>query len=293
MTSDLQTIRVFIGSGEASLLERKTLIHSLHKYTQRNLDIYVLNGTHNSIELNDGEPYLAPMSLRIKYRNVTEFSLYRFLIPEICNYQGKAIYIDSDTICLSDIGDLFDTPMNGCDFLAKKDTYPGTDLWGLSVMLINCEKCRFDLEVILDEIDQGLYSLKEFTGMSQTFRSHHQYAIGELDPNWNIFDYWDKQTKLIHYTNLYTQPWKYPNHPYGKLWFEFFNEATASGYITKQDVEWSMVRSHVRRSLLKGNFSFMGRGICYVKHAIRLTKKVLKQPIQKMLKQSGLTTKSA
>jgi lipopolysaccharide biosynthesis glycosyltransferase len=134
-----ERIKVFIGSGEASLLERKTLIYSLRKHSQRDLDIYVINGTHNAIELNDQEPFLAPLSLRLKYRNVTEFSLYRYLIPEICGYQGKAIYLDSDMICLTDIGELFDTPINGCDFLAKRAAYSrlNTDMWGLSVMLID------------------------------------------------------------------------------------------------------------------------------------------------------------
>ena len=128
-------IRVFIGSGEASRVERNTAIYSLRKNSKRELDIYVFNGTHNSVQLNDGEPFLAPMSLRVKYQNITEFSLYRFLIPELCNYQGRAIYIDSDTVCLSDIGELFETPMGDADFLVRRDTNPDEVLWGLSVML--------------------------------------------------------------------------------------------------------------------------------------------------------------
>jgi len=38
-------VKVFIGSGEASLIERKVAIYSLRKNTKRNLDIYVCNGT--------------------------------------------------------------------------------------------------------------------------------------------------------------------------------------------------------------------------------------------------------
>src|SRR5690348_15336892 len=102
-----EMVRIFIGSGEASALERKTLIYSLRKNSKRPLDIYVFNGTHNSIERNDEPPRLAPMSLRIKYQNFTEFSLYRWLIPQLCDFQGRAIFLDSDTICLGDIGELF------------------------------------------------------------------------------------------------------------------------------------------------------------------------------------------
>jgi lipopolysaccharide biosynthesis glycosyltransferase len=156
-------IRVFIGSGEASRIERKTAIYSLRKNSKRELDVYVFNGTHNSVQLNDGEPFLAPMSLRVKYQNITEFSLYRYLIPELCDYQGRAIYIDSDTVCLSDIGELLDNPMGDADFLARRDTNPDEERWGLSVMLIDCQRCRFDLEMVVDEIDAGLYSLTDFS----------------------------------------------------------------------------------------------------------------------------------
>lgn len=246
-------VRVFIGSGEASLVERKTTIYALRKNTKRDLDIYVFNGTHNSVQLNDEEPFLAPMSLRVKYRNITEFSLYRYLIPELCGYEGKAIYIDSDTVCLTDIGELFDTPMDGADFLAKPDAYPGEQLWGLSVMLIDCQRCRFDLEKIIDGIDAGLFTIMEFSCMSPVFLKHHPSKIGRLDPAWNVFDFCDDQTKLIHYTNLYTQPWKFPNHPHGELWFKYFEEARAAGLVTPEDIRLSMVRGYVRRNLLDGN----------------------------------------
>jgi lipopolysaccharide biosynthesis glycosyltransferase len=268
------TIRVFIGSGEASLIECKTAIHSLRKHTTRALDIYVFNGTHNAVRLNDEEPFLAPMSLRIKYRNITEFSLYRFLIPELCDFQGKAIYIDSDTVCLSDIGELFDTPMEGADFLAKHEAYPGEELWGLSVMLIDCGRCRFDLEQTVDEVDAGLYSMSDFSCMSPRFLSQHAYKIGRLDPAWNVFDKWDSHTKLIHYTNLDTQPWKYPNHPYGELWFSYFNEALAAGYVTSQDIDLSMIRAYVRRDLLDGNFKPQASSL--VKQLAAPVKRVLK-----------------
>ena len=250
--SEQERVRVFIGSGEASLLERRTAVYSLRKHTRRDLDVYVFNGTHNAVELNDGEPTPAPMSLRVKYRNVTEFSLYRYLIPEVCGYKGRAIYIDSDTICLTDIGELFYAPMNGAHFLAKSEAYNG-GLWGLSVMLIDCESCRFDLEEVVDEIDRGLYTMNDFACMSPQFLARHPYGIRELDPRWNSFDYADAETKLIHYTNLYTQPWKYAGHPHGDLWFEYFNAARAAGYVTERDIELSLVRSYVRLDLLEGN----------------------------------------
>lgn len=250
-------VRVFIGSGEASLLERKVLIYTLRKHTKRALDIYVFNGTHNAIEKNDEPPFLAPMSLRAKYQNITEFSNYRFYIPQICNYSGRAIYLDSDMLCLHDIGDLFDLPMNDYDFLAKREAYSniGRECWGLSVMLIDCSRARFDFEGYLDDIQAGKYTYSDVHQMTPKFLSFHPFSIGEIDPNWNVFDYYDENTKIIHYTNLFTQPWKFPNHPYGELWFEYFSEARKEGWITDRDIELSKMRNYVRQDILNGNFS--------------------------------------
>lgn len=279
-----EPVRVFIGSGEASLLERKVAIYSLRKHTKRKLDIYVFNGTHNAIELNDRQPFVAPLSLELKYHNVTEFSLYRYLIPQVCNYQGKAIYLDSDVICLTDIGELLDAPLNGCDFAAKKDAYRhvGEELWALSVMLIDCEKCRFDLDTYYQEMARGLYSYKDFACMSPPFLTHHPYQISQLDPNWNVLDYADRHTKLIHYTNLHTQPWKHPNHPYGKLWFTYFQEAIAAGYVTQQDIDLSLVRSYVRRDIRKGNSPTL-LGLDYLKRYIGTAKKSIRKLYQPKL----------
>jgi lipopolysaccharide biosynthesis glycosyltransferase len=237
-------VRVFIGSGEASALERKTLTHSLRKNTKRPLDIYVFNGTHNSIEHDNQPPQLAPMSLRVKYQNFTEFSLYRWLIPQLCNHEGRAIFLDSDTICLGDIGELFDTPMNGAAMMSIKAYDTGE--WGPSVLLMDCSKCRFDLENILDEIEAGKYTYSEFTRLAESFLAVHPHEIRELDPKWNTFDRYDDQTKIIHYTDLMRQPWRYDGHPFGDLWYRSFQEAVAAGVVTESDIHKATLRGYVR-----------------------------------------------
>lgn len=247
----MEKVRLFIGSGEASAVERKVLIYSIRKNTKSNVDIYVFNGTHNSLELNDEPPVPINMSLRIKYKNVTEFSNYRFLIPSICNYEGRAIFVDSDTICLSDINDFFSQDMNGCDFLAKKDAYNhgGADKWGLSMMLLDCTKSRFDLEKYMDEVDEGRYQYSDYHQMTPAFLKYHPFNIGPIDPKWNDFDHYDRDTKLIHYTNLYSQPWKAPGHKFGQLWFSYFKEALNSGFLKEEDVDKAILRSYVRKDL--------------------------------------------
>ena len=243
-------VRVFIGSGEASVLERKTLIYSLRKHTKRELDIYVFNGTHNSIERNSESPVLADMSLNVKYRNYTEFSNYRWLIPSICNYQGRAIFLDSDMVCLKDIGELYDADMGGHSMLAKSEAYKGDKSWGMSNILFDCSKCHFDLEQIFRNVDQGLFTNTEFQQMAPKFLAQHPYSLAAMDSNWNSFDHYDENTNLIHYTNLRTQPWKFVGHKHESLWFKYFSEARKAGVIANSDVERTLSRAYARQDIL-------------------------------------------
>ena len=246
-----EPVRIFIGSGEVSLLERKTLIHSLRKNSSRELDIRVFNGTHNSIELDGQPPIPCDMSLRVKYRNVTEFSLYRYVIPQVCGYQGRAIYLDSDMLCLTEIGWLFDLPMGDNAILCRKD---GGE-WMPSAMLMDCSRCRsFDLEQIVDELDQQSYTYRDLSLLRPPFVACRPCSVGELDPAWNSFDRFDPQsTKIIHYTNLLTQPWRTAGHRHGELWFRHFREAVAAGIVTNSDINLSISRGSARPNIRLGN----------------------------------------
>lgn len=248
-------VTIFISSGEASLLERKVLMYSLRRNSKRDLDIRVFNGTHNTVEREGHPPELAPMSLKVKYQNVTEFSNYRFLAPELCGHAGRAICMDSDTIALADIGELFDAEMGDHDFLAKPAAYGDTtdQQWGLSVVLFDCARARFALDQYFDEIASGAYSYTDLHQMRTRFLARHPFKIGSIDPRWNEFDRFDKDTRLIHYTNLYAQPWKFRGHPSGDLWFRYFEEARKAGYVTDRDIELTLVRAYARSDLLEGN----------------------------------------
>ena len=248
--SNKAPVRVFIGSGEASVLERKTLIYSLRKHCSRELDIYVFNGTHNAIEHNDEPPVLANMSLNVKYRNYTEFSNYRFLIPEICGHEGRAIFLDSDMVCLGDIATFYDLPMEDNAMLAKPEAYQGDSCWGMSQILFDCSKCHFDLEKIFSEIDAGEYTNADLHQMKPDFLKKYPYKLGSYDATWNVFDQCDASTNLVHFTNLGTQPWKFPGHPFEHVWFKYFNEARKAGVITGQDLKKTLSRAYARQDIL-------------------------------------------
>jgi hypothetical protein len=124
-----------------------------------------------------------------------------------------------------------------------------TGEWGPSVLLLDCEKSRFDLEQIVDEIDALKYSYSEFTRFAAAYLAVHPHEIRELDPVWNTFDRHDEKTKLIHYTSLMQQPWRVPGHPYAALWFRMFREAVEAGSITETDIHKATCRGYARHDI--------------------------------------------
>jgi hypothetical protein len=249
-------LRVFIGSGEASLIERKVLQYSIQKNCKCPVEVCVFNGTHDALEHPGKPPQRLNMPLSIKYLNITEFSSYRFLIPDLCNFQGRAVFIDSDMLCLRDISAFLTMNMNGAQFLSRR-AYD-KDAWGPSVMLIDNSACRFDLQLYFDEISNGRYKQKEFMQFQKAFLAVHPFKIGELDKSWNDFDNVSESTNIIHYTNLRTQPWKYTGHPFGDIWFTYFNEARHEGWLTEEDIDKSLSRAYVRANIREGNDPAVG-----------------------------------
>lgn len=239
---------LFIGSGECSVIERRVFQHSIEQHTTRPLNICIFNGTHNALEWQGRPPELAPLSLRLKYRNITEFSLYRYLVPQLCNFQGIAVYADSDMLCLRNIDTLFDLNVEDYDFLSVRGHRVGE--WAPSLMVINCARCRFDLEKYFDDIDRGLYSYLDFGRFNERFLHHHRFRIGELDSKWNSFDRYEPATHIIHYTDLERQPWRHANHPFGDVWMKSFHEALTGGAFTDDDIRKMCLLTTVRPELL-------------------------------------------
>ena len=61
--------------------------------------------------------------------------------------------------------------------------------------------------------------------------------INRIEKSWNSFDSIDKTTRVVHFTNLATQPWKRADHPYEFDWFVLAQDAFASGILTQEDIE--------------------------------------------------------
>jgi len=160
----------------------------------------------------------------------TEFTFTRFLIPELTNFKGWALFMDCDMILTTDIKELFDqaddkyavmcvqhdyTPKEGVKMDGQKQTIYPRKNWS-SVMLFNCahpSNAALTMDLVNSPEINGAY-LHRFSWLKDE-------EIGELDHTWNylvgVYDDIDTP-KLIHYTE--GGPWfeNYRDCEFADLW---------------------------------------------------------------------------
>lgn len=141
------------------------------------------------------------------YKDVPQsFLPLRFIVPQLMDYQGKAIVIDPDIFAVSDIYELLERDMGDKAILARpiyaKDKIIGHNS---SVMLFDCARLKhWNWEQQIDEVFQGKRDLQDWIYLKTEPRDY----LGELEDEWNHYDILNENTKLLHNTNQITQPWK-------------------------------------------------------------------------------------
>ena len=177
-------------------------------------------------ELRDAGWYTRPIDKLAS----TEFTFTRFLIPELTNFKGWALFMDCDMILTTDIKELFDqadpkyavmcvqhdyTPKEGTKMDGQKQTIYPRKNWS-SVMLFNCahpSNAALTMDLVNNPEINGAY-LHRFSWLKDE-------EIGELDHTWNylvgVYDDIDKPN-LIHYTE--GGPWfeNYRDCEFADLW---------------------------------------------------------------------------
>lgn len=238
------TLRVFIGYDSKEPVAYHVLAHSILRRASAPVSITPVALTQL------GSIYTRPRGPL----ESTEFSLSRFLVPYLCNYEGYALFLDCDMLCRTDLWDLMRRfaptlvhrlvpGMDGttrcltCDaepaiWVAKHDYVPKSDRkfldqpqttyarknWS-SVMLFNNRKCR---ALTLDYVHtaHGL-DLHRFRWLAEpligTLPLAWNWLVGEYPPN--------PEAKLLHYT-------------LGGPWFDAFKS-------TDHAEEWLAERAHM------------------------------------------------
>jgi hypothetical protein len=73
----------------------------------------------------------------------------------------------------------------------------------------------------------------------------------DIDPEWNALERFSvRETALLHFTDMNTQPWVSQENPLGYLWVGDLLEATDAGVIATDFVKQEIAAGHVRPSLI-------------------------------------------
>jgi lipopolysaccharide biosynthesis glycosyltransferase len=124
-------------------------------------------------------------ALPIGRTGLTEFTFSRFLVPHLCGYAGRAVFMDADVVVTGDIAELFDLadPDAAVSVVQNVRRFE----WP-SVMVFNNELCK---RLTPELIERG-----------NPFDFGWADKIGALPPQWNHLVGYDQpqEPKLIHYT---------------------------------------------------------------------------------------------
>jgi hypothetical protein len=155
----------------------------------------------------EGQPYLRDGRWRV-WRNddLQSFTPLRFMPPEEMGYAGRALVIDPDIFAVGDVWELLSRDMGGRAILSRRRS--GTkrkSCFASSVMLLDCAQLRhWSCAGGFAELFSGKRDYSDWICL----RLERPESIGPLEDEWNHFDRLTPQTKLLHNTRRWTQPWK-------------------------------------------------------------------------------------
>lgn len=240
--------KVYVGTDTSQQLAVKVLEHSIKKHASEDIDV---------IPMCD---LPTPLPKLVRNQQRTGFSFSRFCIPQFMQYSGKAVYLDADMLVFSDIMELFNWPMGKHTVIIQKPLEhrqaetkrkigaPSKRIRQCSVMIIDCERNSWNIEKIISDLDAGSYNYEQL--MYELCILNDDEIGEELPFSWNSLENYDKETKLIHYTDMKTQPWVNANNKYGFTWFAEVREMLSDGSLTEAELKAEIDKAYFRPSLI-------------------------------------------
>lgn len=169
-------LKIFVGVDERQPLAYSVLQHSIYQ--------------------NASEPVaMTPLMLKtlpMKRRGLTQFTYSRFLVPWLCGFRGRALFLDADMVVTGDIAELFASKDFASPVMVNTDQAPFE--WA-SAMLFNCDNCKVLTPTYIDDTAHQLLDFK--------WTDHGKgVQIGRFPKEWNkAVGYTDiGPANLYHYT---------------------------------------------------------------------------------------------
>lgn len=243
-----ELIRVFVGTDRSQALAVSVLEHSIKRHTNTSVEVIPM------LDL----PVPTPKDPRNGQR--TGFSYSRFCIPKLAGYQGKAIYLDPDMLVFGDISELWTIPFDNAKVVIQEEvkfSEESTQKIGApkmrkkqcSVMLLDCARLDWDIEHIVEDMDAGRYDYDQLM--------HEMCVLDESEIKfgvpfeWNSLEHYDSTTRLIHYTDVYTQPWAECGNKFGRFWIDEVRLMLKDGTLKWEDLQREIDLGYFRPSLIQ------------------------------------------
>lgn len=238
-------LRIFIGTDESQVVAHRVLEYSIRSSASVPVEVTPMLGM------------TTPMPKDPALRPRTAFSFNRFLIPKLCGYQGRALYLDADMVVYGDVAELAELDFGDQAVLCTNQPeapaqwrnhagfHPGRHT---AVMLLDCDKLRWEASKIVAGLDEGRYGYHDL--MTDMCIVAPDQIADDIPREWNHLERYEPGvTKLLHYTVVPTQPWKNDENPLVELWMGWYRDAVADGAVPPEEVEALMAEGMAKPSL--------------------------------------------
>lgn len=242
-------VRVFVGADRSQALAVDVLEYSIKRHTQA------------PVEVTSMANLTLPEPVDIRQGSRTNFSFTRFAIPGLCNYQGKAVYMDADMQVFKDILGLWNIPFEEREKVqileGVPDEYQPDGKKGApekrkkqsSVMLLDCGSLDWVVEDLIKGLD-GEYTYDELlSDLCVLEPDEVGYKVPFI---WNSLEiHVPGETGLTHYTDMFTQPWVSNENPIGWVWIDEVRRMLSDGALKLEQLEEEVKLGYFRPSILE------------------------------------------
>lgn len=202
---------VFIHTNPRQMVGAYVSRYSLRRNSARPeaFDVEIIStDDHAFLAAREDQPFLRDRATRVwRMSDLQSFTPLRFMPPQLMGYAGRAVVIDPDVFALGDIADLLERDMQGKSVVvrAKAGSKAKEGLMASSVMLLDCAKLRhWKTEETFGKMFTREVDYMDWIGLCL----EDPATLGPLEAEWNDIDHLDGNTKLIHNSKRWTQPWK-------------------------------------------------------------------------------------
>jgi len=234
-------IAVYVGTQPEQELATKVLEYSIRRNASMAVRVEPLYEAVEKANIDIPTPVAKAQQPK------TPFSFQRFAIPQLKNFQGRAIYLDSDMQVFQDIRKIWEMPFNGAEVLSVNESKASGRRPQFSVMLLDCGALRWDPSDLIRGLDEGRWSYQQL--MYEMCAAER--VSDSIPACWNELERYHRDyTALTHYTEMNTQPWLSTQNLLGKIWCQELFDAIESEFIDKKLLQAHIDRGWVRPSLM-------------------------------------------